>query len=1145
MANFPLVTFNSGELSPQIDARSDIDKYRAGCRILENMIPRIYGPATRRPGTKYIDTCNGVSRVISFIYSNTIAYIILLEDLKMWFYYNGGQVLDSSGRRLYIDTPYVAADLFELQFKQSNDVMWIVHPSYAPRKLSRTSANSFSLDEITFTNGPFKKRNDIENDDGITLTPSVTTGSGTLTASDATFEVGHYGALFSITQPRVNVTVSGTLTAAGVLGGTSILTEGPCTLNISSGWAGTVELQRSIDGGTTWEVRRSFFSNDGKRAVQYTFSEDEDNVLHRIYVKTISNYQEQTTVTDDDGDTYNTYVTKTSTVGGDLTVNTSTQTGICRITGYTSSTSVSMTVLKDFASTSADERWSEGCWSIYRGFPKSVTFFEGRVVYAGTPHQPQTIWLSASDDYENFKAGTKDDDSFSLTISSETRNAIQWIAALEALLVGTSGGEWRIRSSAEDEPLTPTNYSIKQQSSYGSKYLQALQVGDAVLFADFVGRRVRELTFSDTQYKYVARDMTALAEHITDSGIVGMAYQKNPDPILWCFRADGTLLSMTYEREQNVIAWSRHPFEVGEGVTSESIITIPGYSFRSTAYMWASSSEIFYWSPNAIYQRMGEMPDNGVHGGALATKHDGTETVAGYYDVPSGTTSLAKFDYNLNEDITYYVPDAGWKSGGGVGWLMYSNDDAYLYASSSQGFIKFDTSTGDEISTTSSLEGTGMAIDSSGNIYRCGSQGVWIYDSNGTLLDTLLGVASLFGPSAGGGRHIAYDRDNDRIYFGGSLLAVNNPDPPGWPNGYYHCFAVNPDDTEPNAFYGEGEAWGNGPTELRGILVKDGYAYYTGDAVGGYGIWKFDSEMNLVALAETTGGSGICETHDGNIMIVQPNVYAEHSKISIFDTDLNLVKTEPWTGVSTYFLNATLVKIPYLTQPQTVESTLTISSEGLGVNSVAVIPGEDEDEVWLVVTRIINEQKVRYLEQMQPRDWGSDAEDQWFVDSGLDYDSDAATTFSGLDHLEGEEVAILADGAVAASQTVTNGSVTLSDSASRVIIGLPFRYKLKPMRIDFTGAANTSQTAIKKIGEVVVSFYKSGNVEYGVDVDNLFKVEWRTTEDYDSPPDLLTGDVLLNPEGGFDAQDSLILTGNTPLNCCIRSIVPRVFVTGR
>jgi len=233
---------------------------------------------------------------------------------------------------------------------------------------------------------------------------------------------------------------------------------------------------------------------------------------------------------------------------------------------------------------------------------------------------------------------------------------------------------------------------------------------------------------------------------------------------------------------------------------------------------------------------------------------------------------------------------------------------------------------------------------------------------------------------------------------------------------------------------------------------------------------------------------------------------------------------------------------------QAITTTVNATDYGLGVNSVATIPSSAEDEVWIIVARYINGSIVRYLEQMQPRDWSSgdfDDTDQWFIDSALDYDGDATTTFSGLDHLEGEDVIALADGAVVTGLTVSNGSVTLPDAASRVIIGLPFRYTLKPMRLDFTSGTHTSQTAEKNIGEVGVSFWRSGMAEYGRDTDNLFGLDWRTTEAYDSPPILYTGEKTLAPEGGFDKEDEFIITGNAPVNCTVRAIIPRVTVTGR
>lgn len=173
--------------------------------------------------------------------------------------------------------------------------------------------------------------------------------------------------------------------------------------------------------------------------------------------------------------------------------------------------------------------------------------------------QDPAIWFSEVGDFDDFEAGLKDADSFSLTIPAT--NEVRWIESLEALLVGTSGGEWEVASNKFDTPITPTNFTVKQQSNYGSRNIQPAKVNEQILFVDYVGRKVRELTYSDSMQKFVAPDMTALAEHITLSGIVCIAHQRNPDSILWCVLDNGDLISMTYEREQNVVGWSKHPID--------------------------------------------------------------------------------------------------------------------------------------------------------------------------------------------------------------------------------------------------------------------------------------------------------------------------------------------------------------------------------------------------------------------------------------------------------------------------------------------------------------------------------------------------------------------------------------------------------
>jgi hypothetical protein len=1346
---YPVLSFNAGELSPQIDARSDISKYRSGCRILENMIPRIYGPAERRPGTKYIETLDNVGRVVPFIYSNTIAYIVVFEQFKLQFYYNGGRVLDALGQPYYIDTDYLGSDIAQIQYKQSNDVMWLVHPSYPPRKLTRTSATEFALTDITFTDGPFKKRNDLAEDDGVTMTPSVTTGTGTLTASSATFAVGHVGALFSVTHPRVNIKVGGSASGTGVID-TTLLVEGDYSFDTHGRWSATVELQRSIDDGSTWESVGSWTSVSSDRNVQFSGTEHDAGVLYRINVTAYSG----------------------GTISAYLRVNSSTQTGICRVTGYSSETLVTITVLKDFASATADTRWAEGCWSQYRGYPVSVTFFESRCLYAGTPHQPQTVWLSRTDDFENFTICIKDDASFSLTMSSDTRNAIQWISALEAIIVGTTGGEWRIRSTAYDEALTPTNFSFKQQTSHGSTDLQALPVHDSILFADRVARKVREATYNGDKDKYVAPDLTALAEHITDSGITSMAFQKNPDPILWCTLTDGTLISCTYERDQNVVAWARHPMYSGGDITGTRAVTTeasneyptlqalpsseipdapsaPAVSNGTTPVGTAVALQAINAAPTGSYYLTDDIDLDGVSWTPLAnfagtldgqgyvisnltidqaasdnqgligsvgsdakikdlildnfditgrdgvsalvasqssagpltvhnvvvrnsaltgenyvgavigiadsvqeasirdcTASDNTITAVGYSggmigyitadssptdDINivnctvdggaithtesgiGGFVGLSEGEAGFSDEKVFFhgcttsmqvisaqkddsVQGTGGFAGTNIGWHWYvscGSTGAMNITQGSElswqafgGFIGFDAglgsfincyATGDMTFDCTSLDGGTQLIggfigkwDSNNNASNNTCKGCYatgnitfnnVEDDNSIdYVGGFCGALILAGTQ--GGNVI------DRCYATGDITVDNWQNPPTDTNGAMGGFGnINSIATAPQTTtFQDCYAWGS-------IILETSWTVYgrQDTTMGGF-LGSIQTSAGRLAdvtcnrcycaQTNTAAGSGLTGqlpnedlvrgfigraadqngVDDYHTVTVSAS-YWDVQTSGILRDDYAVGHETEWLQTQENYSDAGWDFDTVWVLTETAATTTYITGTGSIANSVAVIPSTDEDEVWLTVTRTINGADYRYLEQMQPRNV-DDREDYWFVDCGLDYSGTEQTTFSGLSHLEGEELVVLADGAVQPRQTVSSGSITLPEAATRVIVGLPCRFRLKPMRFDID-AQMTTKGSLKRFAEVVISFYESLNVQYGVDVDNLFKIDWRTTEDYDSPPGLFTGDKVVTHEGGFSVEDSIVLTGDDPVPCTVRAMVPRIDLSGR
>jgi hypothetical protein len=261
-----------------------------------------------------------------------------------------------------------------------------------------------------------------------------------------------------------------------------------------------------------------------------------------------------------------------------------------KITAFTSVLVVTATVegedrtgfYKDLPNTTAITKYRLGAWSPDQGYPSCVAFYEQRLIFAGNPEQPQRIYGSKSQDYENFKAGSLDDDAWIYQMAAEQVNSIVWLAPARYLNIGTIGGEWIMSSGSDDAPITPTAVKVRQESNYGSYDIAAIRIGLAVLFVQRPGLKVREVTYRYSEDSFAAQDLTVLSEHITEgataalSGIVDWAYQSQPDSIVWCVRADGALLGFTYEKLQEVFAWHRHKTEGASGDHSfESVATIP------------------------------------------------------------------------------------------------------------------------------------------------------------------------------------------------------------------------------------------------------------------------------------------------------------------------------------------------------------------------------------------------------------------------------------------------------------------------------------------------------------------------------------------------------------------------------------------
>ena len=223
--------------------------------------------------------------------------------------------------------------------------------------------------------------------------------------------------------------------------------------------------------------------------------------------------------------------------------------------------------------------------AFYSGnYPRTVALHEGRVCWGGTSLSPTTIWASEIDNFENFQIGVVASDSVKFNLSSSEGNRISWMYSQQNnILIGTTGDEWTLGAADSAQTLSATNVEAKRQSAYGSKYMRAVLINDVLLFVQRNGRKVRELVYELNKDGWVAPDLTLLAEHITSGEIVEVAYQQQPDAVLWCVRGDGTLIAMTYERDQKVVGWHRHI--IADNASVESVATIYGNGTEDEVWM--------------------------------------------------------------------------------------------------------------------------------------------------------------------------------------------------------------------------------------------------------------------------------------------------------------------------------------------------------------------------------------------------------------------------------------------------------------------------------------------------------------------------------------------------------------------------------
>ena len=530
--------FTSGELSPLLYGRVDFDKYLSGVRQMENLTVHPHGPASRRAGTRFVAEVKDSTRrtyVIPFEFNTEQAYVIEFGHLYMRFYKDGGQIESSPGVPAEAAHIYTEDQLSEVKFIQSADTMYFFHVAVAPQKLVRTSHTAWTVKQVRFLppatyESGFKP--------AATLTPAAVTGTGIVfTAGSSVFLAADIGRLITYQDSRAIITAQ-----AGTTATCDIVDDFPSTSAIAAG-------EWTVEGSPNTPCVPSV-----------------DKPRHASCTLTLTGAG-----------------WRTDDVGRYVRINK----GVVRIDVVTSTTVARgevVAVLSDKTS-SPGGAWSieSAAWSAERGYPRAGAFHEQRMIAAGSAFQSQSLWGSATADIENFGLAPDDDDAFEFKIAANDVNTILWLVPTRVILMGTASAEFTA-VGGNDSPITPTNITVRTETAWGSSSrVRPLRIGHAAVFATRTGKEVRELLFSFERDSYVSNNMLILAEHLTrDYGIVEMAYQRTPHSTIWAVREDGVLLACTYQRDHNVIAWSRQT-TLG---TFESITVIPHWSGgRDVAWM--------------------------------------------------------------------------------------------------------------------------------------------------------------------------------------------------------------------------------------------------------------------------------------------------------------------------------------------------------------------------------------------------------------------------------------------------------------------------------------------------------------------------------------------------------------------------------
>jgi hypothetical protein len=572
-----------------------------------------------------------------------------------------------------VRTPWTGNDLDNVRYDQSADVLFANCNGVRPQKIERRgTGRSWSVVDYAPDDGPFLS----SPSSSAKLSVSHFYGNTKLNSDIPVFRSGHVGSLVRLFhEGQGGEWALGALdaktdpievTGIGDTGTPNASNERRITVSVTGAYAGRIAIERSFDGPDfgfkpiTQNIGQTQLdTGDTAGTDTGTFSANLDDTQDNISVHYRARMMEYTS---------GAALVEFTYAGGSVT-------GRARITGYNSNTDVDIEVLSRFSDTGMTDNWQFGHWSEARGFPTANRLHGGRLAHA----QGGSIFLSASDDFENFDVSVEGDAAPIIrTIGSGPVDNIHFLMSVLRLLVGTAGSELTVKSSSLDEPLTPSNSSIVPFSTQGSANVRAVALDTRAIMVQRSKQRVFELgPAQNTLADYEAFELTLLVPDLLAAGVVSIAVQRQPDTRIHCVLGDGRVGILTYEPNEEVIAWSIFESDTGTSPLVERAMVLPGieedavyYHIRRTIngshkrYLekWALESEclgdtgLSYLMDCAVIFGTGSSQALTF---ADAAEHLGGESVVAWGDLDSGSTPFVDLSPGIGSLQTRYTLDTG------------------------------------------------------------------------------------------------------------------------------------------------------------------------------------------------------------------------------------------------------------------------------------------------------------------------------------------------------------------------------------------------------------------------------------------------------------------------------------------------------